>query len=57
MIYSCRGMVWGVDCVHLVWVRVGIKKPGGSWIWTKCIFDTISAIQKGQGQGLRDWAR
>ena len=27
---SRRGNVWGVDWVHLVWVGVGIKKPGGS---------------------------
>ena len=30
MIYSCRGMVWGVDWIHLDWVGVGKKKPGGS---------------------------
>ena len=30
MIYSCMGMVWGVDWLHLVWVGVSIKKPGGS---------------------------
>ena len=29
MIYSCRGMVWGVDWIHLVWVGVGIKKARG----------------------------
>ena len=29
MIYSCMGMVWGVDWIHLVWVGVSIKKPGG----------------------------
>ena len=22
-----------VDQIHLVWVVVGIKKPGGSWVW------------------------
>ena len=26
MIYSCMGMVWGVDWIHLVWVGVSIKK-------------------------------
>ena len=30
MIYSCMGMVLGVDWIHLVWVGVSIKKPGGS---------------------------
>ena len=29
MTFSCRGEVWGVDWIHLVWVGVGIKKPGG----------------------------
>ena len=28
MIYSCRGMVWGVDWIHLVWVGVDIKSQG-----------------------------
>ena len=50
MIYSCRGMVWGVYWIHLVWVGFDIKKPGGNWIWTKCMFDTILLIQRGQGQ-------
>ena len=43
--------------VHLVWVGVGIKKPGesrGLEIW---IFETIRAIQRGQVQWLRDWER
>ena len=30
MTFSCRGEVWGVDWIHLVWVGVGIKN-GGSW--------------------------
>ena len=29
MIFSCRGMVWGVDWIHLIRVGVGIKKPSG----------------------------
>ena len=34
MTFSCRGKVWGVDWIHLVWVGVGIKKAmGGSWVW------------------------
>ena len=34
MTFSCRGKVWGVDWIHLVWVGVGIKKSqGGSWVW------------------------
>ena len=57
MIYSCLGMLCGVDWIHLVWVRVSIKKPGGSLGLEICMFDTILAIQRGQGQGLRDWVR
>ena len=57
MICSCLGMVWGVDWTHLVWVGVSIKKPGGSLGLEICMFDTILAIQRGQGQGLRDWVR
>ena len=30
MIYSCRGMVWRVNLIHLVWVGVDIKKARGS---------------------------
>ena len=29
MTFLCRGMVWGVDWIHLVRVGVGIKKPRG----------------------------
>ena len=29
MIYSCMGMVWGVDWIHLGWVGVSIKKARG----------------------------
>ena len=29
MIYSCKGVVWGVDWIHLVWVGVGIRKSQG----------------------------
>ena len=29
MTFSCRGKVWGVDWIHLVWVGVGIKKARG----------------------------
>ena len=29
MIFSCGGMVWGVDWIHLVGVGVGIKKTRG----------------------------
>ena len=58
MIYLCRRMEWGVDWIHMIWVGVDIyKKLGGHWIWTKCMFDSNSAIQRGQGRGLRDWAR
>ena len=33
MTFLCRGMVWGVDWIHLVGVGVGIKKTqGGHWI-------------------------
>ena len=33
MIFSCGGMVWGVDWIHLVGVGVGIKKTrGGHWV-------------------------
>ena len=28
MICSCRGMVCGVDWIHMIWVGVDIKKPG-----------------------------
>ena len=32
MTYSCGRMVWGVDCIHLVKLGVGIKKTrGGHW--------------------------
>ena len=34
MTFLCRGMVWGVDWIHLVGVGVGIKKnQGGHWVW------------------------
>ena len=29
MIYSCMGMVLGVDWIHLVWVGVSIEKARG----------------------------
>ena len=29
MTFLCRGMVWGVDWIHLVGVGVGIKKTRG----------------------------
>ena len=29
MTFLCRGMVWGVDWIHLVGVWVGIKKNPG----------------------------
>ena len=29
MIFSCGGMMWGVDWIHLVVVGVGIKKTRG----------------------------
>ena len=33
MIFSCGGMVWGVDWIHLVGVGVGITKTrGGLWV-------------------------
>ena len=57
MIYSCMRMVWRVDWIHLVWVEVSIKKPGGSLGMEKMHIYTILAIQRGQGQGLRDWVR
>ena len=52
--FPCRGMMCGVDWIHLVEVGVGIKKPGGSLCLEICIFATIWVIQRGQGQGLRD---
>ena len=57
MIYSCMGMVWGVDWIHLVWVGVSIKKARGVFGLEKMHIYTILAIQRGQGQGLRDWVR
>ena len=40
MTFLCRGMVWGVDWIHLVGVGVGIKKhlvqgwtKAQSWGW------------------------
>ena len=51
------GMVWGVDWIHLVWVGVSIKKPGGSLCMEKMHIYTILAIQRGKGQGLRDMVR
>ena len=57
MIHSYRGMVWGVDWIHLVCLGFGIKKPGESFGLKICMFDTILAIQRGQGQGLRDWVK
>ena len=43
MKFLCRGMVWGVDWIHLVGVEVGIKKPGGggSLDLKKCSFAII----------------
>ena len=29
MTFSCGGMVWGVDWIHLVEVGVGVKEPRG----------------------------
>ena len=43
MTFSCREMVWGVDWIHLVWVGVGIKKPGGSLGLEICMFDDSEA--------------
>ena len=50
-------MVWGVDLVHMVRVGGGIKKARGSLNLEICIFDTIIAVRRGQGKGLRDWGR
>ena len=33
------------------------KKARGLLGLEKCLFDTILAVQRGQGQGLRDWVR
>ena len=43
MTFSCGGMVWGVDWIHLVGVRVGMKKTSGegSLGLEICIFATI----------------
>ena len=41
MTFLCRGMVWGVDWIHLVGVGVGIKNPGGSLYMKKCTFAAI----------------
>ena len=51
------GLVWGVDWIHLVRVWVSIKKARGLLGMEKMHIYTISAIQRGQGQGLRDWVR
>ena len=32
------GMVWGVDWIHLVWVRVSIKKARGSLCMEKIAY-------------------
>ena len=40
-IFSCEGMVCGVDWIHLVGVGVGMKKPRGSLGLEICIFATI----------------
>ena len=60
MIFSCMGMVWGVDCIHLVGVGVGIKKPGGHWVWKyaflllfepfRGVKDNGSEIEWGEGR-------
>ena len=41
MTFLCRGMVWGVDLIHLVGVGVGIKKPRGVIGLETCTFATI----------------
>ena len=43
MTFSCGGMVWEDDWIHLVGVGVGMKKPrgGGSLGLEICIFATI----------------
>ena len=41
MIYLCKGMVWGVDWIHLVGVGVGIKKNQGGQ--SQCIILTFKA--------------
>ena len=54
MIYSCRGMVWGVDWIHLVGVGGGIKKPGGHWVWKYafCYYLSHSEGSRTGGQRL-----
>ena len=37
------------------WGRCYIKNPGGSLSLEMRNFATIRAIQRSQGQGLRDW--
>ena len=49
MIYSCIGMAWGVDWIHLVWLGVSIKKAKGVLDMEKMHIHIISAIQRGQG--------
>ena len=47
MTYSFRGMVWGVDWIHLVGVGVGIKIPRGSLGLEICIFAYYSSHSDG----------
>ena len=57
MKYSCMRVVSRIDWIHFVRVGVSIKKArAGHWYGKMQIY-TISAIQRGQGQGLRNWVR
>ena len=58
MTFSYKRMVLGGDWMNLVWVGVGIKKArGGSCVWKNACLILFLAVQKGQGQWLRDWVR
>ena len=57
MTFSCRGKVWGVDWIHLVWVGVGIKKARGVVGSGNMHFRYYLSNLGGQGKGLRDWVR
>ena len=52
MIYSYRGMVWGVDLIHLVWVGVGIEKARGSRGLKICILRLFEPFRGVKDDGL-----
>ena len=55
--FSFRGMVYGVDCIHLVGVGVGIKKPTGVIVSGNkhfCNYLSHSEGSRTMAQGLRE---